>query len=409
MTTSSLDTIKAREESLLCRTYGRYPVSIASGKGSRVTDLDGKEYVDLLAGIAVTSLGHCNEEIAQVIEKQARKLIHVSNLFYQEEQLELAEELLSLSHLGKAFFCNSGAEANEAQIKLARRYMQRVKNVDAYEIITLDKAFHGRTYATMAATGQERFQDGFAPIPDGFKTVPWGDLNVLEAAITPKTAAVLVEIVQGEGGIRPMHAEYAKGIEALCREKGILFLVDEVQGGLFRTGKPWAFQHFDLKPDAISCAKALANGLPMGAMLATDEMARGFEAGSHATTFGGGALTSAVAAKTVEIMLRDHLAERAAALGAHVKEELAALQQRLPEKIREVRGVGLMLGIELTGDGQPVWEELLRRGYICNLSHGVTLRLLPPLTLTAHDVEKALAILNEVLSEMAQKSPEEQA
>lgn len=219
MTTSSLDTIKAREESLLCRTYGRYPVSIASGKGSRVTDLDGKEYVDLLAGIAVTSLGHCNEEIAQVIEKQARKLIHVSNLFYQEEQLELAEELLSLSHFGKAFFCNSGAEANEAQIKLARRYMQRVKNVDAYEIITLDKAFHGRTYATMAATGQERFQDGFAPIPDGFKTVPWGDLNVLEAAITPKTAAVLVEIVQGEGGIRPMHAEYAKGIEALCRER----------------------------------------------------------------------------------------------------------------------------------------------------------------------------------------------
>ena len=262
MTTSSLDTIKAREESLLCRTYGRYPVSIASGKGSRVADLDGKEYVDLLAGIAVTSLGHCNEEIAQVIEKQARKLIHVSNLFYQEEQLELAEELLSLSHFGKVFFCNSGAEANEAQIKLARRYMQRVKNVDAYEIITLDKAFHGRTYATMAATGQERFQDGFAPIPDGFKTVPWGDLNVLEAAITPKTAAVLVEIVQGEGGIRPMHAEYAKGIEALCREKGILFLVDEVQGGLFRTGKPWAFQHFDLKPDAISCAKALANGLP---------------------------------------------------------------------------------------------------------------------------------------------------
>lgn len=211
MTTSSLDTIKAREESLLCRTYGRYPVSIASGKGSRVTDLDGKEYVDLLAGIAVTSLGHCNEEIAQVIEKQARKLIHVSNLFYQEEQLELAEELLSLSHFGKAFFCNSGAEANEAQIKLARRYMQRVKNVDAYEIITLDKAFHGRTYATMAATGQERFQDGFAPIPDGFKTVPWGDLNVLEAAITPKTAAVLVEIVQGEGGIRPMHARIRQG------------------------------------------------------------------------------------------------------------------------------------------------------------------------------------------------------
>lgn len=213
-------------------------------------------------GIAVTSLGHCNEEIAEVVEKQARKLIHVSNLFYQEEQLDLAERLLSLSHFEKAFFCNSGAEANEAQIKLARRYMQKVRGIDAFEIITLQNAFHGRTYATMAATGQTRFTDGFLPIPPGFKTVPWGDLNELEKAITPQTAAVLVEIVQGEGGVRPMSADYAKGIEELCRRKGVLFLVDEVQSGLFRTGKPWAFQHFDLHPDIISSAKALANGLP---------------------------------------------------------------------------------------------------------------------------------------------------
>ncbi|MFR6519751.1 MAG: acetylornithine/succinylornithine family transaminase [Bilophila wadsworthia] len=396
MTTSSLDTIKAREESLLCRTYGRYPVSIASGKGSRVTDLDGKEYVDLLAGIAVTSLGHCNEEIAQVIEKQARKLIHVSNLFYQEEQLELAEELLSLSHFGKAFFCNSGAEANEAQIKLARRYMQRVKNVDAYEIITLDKAFHGRTYATMAATGQERFQDGFAPIPDGFKTVPWGDLNVLEAAITPKTAAVLVEIVQGEGGIRPMHAEYAKGIEALCREKGILFLVDEVQGGLFRTGKPWAFQHFDLKPDAISCAKALANGLPMGAMMTTDEVSKGFVAGSHATTFGGGALTSAVAAKVVRIMKRIISTSARPALAASSWSPSA--YQQPPGTIKEVRGLGLMIGIELAFPAKAVWEELIRRGFICNLSHEVVLRLLPALNIPEEDLRAFADTLEDILA-----------
>ena len=367
MTTSSLDTIKAREESLLCRTYGRYPVSIASGKGSRVTDLDGKEYVDLLAGIAVTSLGHCNEEIAQVIEKQARKLIHVSNLFYQEEQLELAEELLSLSHFGKAFFCNSGAEANEAQIKLARRYMQRVKNVDAYEIITLDKAFHGRTYATMAATGQERFQDGFAPIPD-------------------------------EGGIRPMHAEYAKGIEALCREKGILFLVDEVQGGLFRTGKPWAFQHFDLKPDAISCAKALANGLPMGAMMTTDEVSKGFVAGSHATTFGGGALTSAVAAKVVRIMKRDHLDERAASLGGEFMESIRRISESHPGTIKEVRGLGLMIGIELAFPAKAVWEELIRRGFICNLSHEVVLRLLPALNIPEEDLRAFADTLEDILA-----------
>ena len=396
--TTSLDAIKSREESLLCRTYGRYPVSVASASGSRMTDLDGKEYVDLLSGIAVTSLGHCNEELAEVIERQARKLIHVSNLFYQEEQLDLAEELLSLSHFDKAFFCNSGAEANEAQIKLARRYMQRIRNVDAYEIITLEKAFHGRTYATMAATGQQRFQDGFAPIPEGFKTVPWGDLAALEAAITPKTAAVLVEIVQGEGGIRPMPAAYAKGIEALCRKKGILFLVDEVQGGLFRTGKPWAFQHFDLKPDAISCAKALANGLPMGAMMTTDEVSRGFVTGSHATTFGGGALVSAVAKKTVEIMKRDHLDERAARLGAALMDTVRAIGERHPGTIAEVRGLGFMIGIELAIPGKPVWEELIRRGFIVNLSHDVVLRLLPALNIADADLDAFAVALESILA-----------
>lgn len=400
MSTSSLDAVKSREESLLCRGYGRYPIAVASGKGSRLTDIDGKEYVDLLAGIAVTSLGHCNEELAQVIEKQARKLIHVSNLFYQEEQLDLAEELLSLAHFGKAFFCNSGAEANEAQIKLARRYMQRVRNRDAYEIITLDKAFHGRTYATMAATGQERFQDGFAPMPEGFKTVPWGDLNALEAAITPKTAAVLVEIVQGEGGIRPMYAEYAKGIEALCRKKDILFLVDEVQGGLFRTGKPWAFQHFDLRPDAISCAKALANGLPMGAIMATDEVAKGFVTGSHATTFGGGALTSAVAAAVIRIMKRDRLDERAASVGGAFMERMRRLAESLPGTIREVRGLGLMIGVELAFPAKEVWEELIRRGFICNLSHETVLRLLPALNIPEEDLTAFADTLEDILTDI---------
>ncbi len=400
MSTSSLDAVKSREESLLCRGYGRYPIAVASGKGSRLTDIDGKEYVDLLAGIAVTSLGHCNEELAQVIEKQARKLIHVSNLFYQEEQLDLAEELLSLAHFGKAFFCNSGAEANEAQIKLARRYMQRVRNRDAYEIITLDKAFHGRTYATMAATGQERFQDGFAPMPEGFKTVPWGDLNALEAAITPKTAAVLVEIVQGEGGIRPMYAEYAKGIEALCRKKDILFLVDEVQGGLFRTGKPWAFQHFDLRPDAIPCAKALANGLPMGAIMATDEVAKGFVTGSHATTFGGGALTSAVAAAVIRIMKRDRLDERAASVGGAFMERMRRLAESLPGTIREVRGLGLMIGVELAFPAKEVWEELIRRGFICNLSHETVLRLLPALNIPEEDLTAFADTLEDILADI---------
>ena len=389
--------VKAGEESLLCRSYSRYPLAIVRGKGSRLWDVDGKEYVDLLAGIAVTALGHCNDEICAALEAQARKLWHVSNLFYQEEQLELATLLLSTSHHGKAFFCNSGAEANEACIKLARRYMRSVKKRDAYEIITLGGCFHGRTLGALAATGRESLSQGFTPLPEGFKQVAAGDLAALEAAITPATAAVLVEVVQGEGGIVPLPADYLHGVEALCRKHDILLMCDEVQAGLCRTGKFWAFQNYDITPDIISMAKSLANGLPMGAMLATDEVAQGFEAGSHATTFGGGALVSAVAAKTVEIMLRDHLSERAGALGEHMKEQLAALQQRVPGKIREVRGLGLMLGIELTVSGKDVWEELLRRGYICNLSHGVTLRLLPPLNIDQSDLDSFVATLEDIL------------
>ena len=389
--------VKAGEESLLCRSYSRYPLAIVRGKGSRLWDVDGKEYVDLLAGIAVTALGHCNDEICAALEAQAHKLWHVSNLFYQEEQLELATLLLSTSHHGKAFFCNSGAEANEACIKLARRYMRSVKKRDAYEIITLGGCFHGRTLGALAATGRESLSQGFTPLPEGFKQVTAGDLAALEAAITPATAAVLVEVVQGEGGIVPLPADYLHGVEALCRKHDILLMCDEVQAGLCRTGKFWAFQNYDITPDIISMAKSLANGLPMGAMLATDEVAQGFEAGSHATTFGGGALVSAVAAKTVEIMLRDHLSERAGALGEHMKEQLAALQQRVPGKIREVRGLGLMLGIELTVSGKDVWEELLRRGYICNLSHGVTLRLLPPLNIDQADLDSFVATLEDIL------------
>ena len=389
--------IKAQEEALLCRSYSRYPVAVVRGKGSRLWDVDGKEYVDLLAGIAVTALGHCNDEVCAALEAQAHKLWHVSNLFYQEEQLELARLLLGTSHHGKVFFCNSGAEANEACIKLARRYMRKVKQRDAYEIITLGGCFHGRTFGALAATGRESLSDGFTPLPDGFKQVPANDLAALEAAITPATAAVLLEVVQGEGGIVPLPGDYLRGVEALCRKHDILFICDEVQAGLCRTGTFWAFQQHGLTPDAISMAKSLANGLPMGAMLATDEMARGFEAGSHATTFGGGALASGVAAKCVEIMLRDKLADRAAVLGRHVMDRVRAIQDKLPGTVREVRGLGLMIGIELAVDAAAVWRELISRGFICNLSHGVTLRLLPALTIDKADLDAFIDTLEDIL------------
>ncbi len=389
--------LKSREEALLCRTYGRYPISVIKGQGSLLWDVDGKEYIDLLSGIAVTGLGHCNSELAECLSTQAHKLWHVSNLFYQEEQLDLAEKLLSTCHMQKAFFCNSGAEANEALIKLARRYMQKVKKRDAYEIVTLSGCFHGRTLATVAATGQERFQDGFMPMPKGFVQVPWGQMDELKAAITPQTAGILVEIIQGEGGIRPMPEEYIENIEKLCREKDILLLVDEVQTGLCRSGKFWAFQHYNIKPDIISMAKALAGGMPMGGILTTDTVAAGFEAGSHATTFGGNALASAVASKCVEILLRDNLAARADELGKYFMQKVTELGQRLPNTIKEVRGSGLMLGIDLNMDGKPIWDALLEQGFILNLTQDTVLRLLPALTIEQEHLDAFLQALEQIL------------
>lgn len=397
---AAFEAIKKEEEQLLCRSYSRYPVAIARGEGSLLWDVDGKKYIDLLAGIAVTALGHCNPEVCAALDTQARILWHVSNLFYQREQLELAKVLLSTSHHGKAFFCNSGAEANEACIKLARRYMRKVKKRDAYEIITLEGCFHGRTLGTLAATGRESLSDGFVPLPAGFRQVPALDTAALKAAITPATAAILIECVQGEGGIVPLPPDYLREVEKICRANDILLICDEVQCGLCRTGKFWAFQHAGLRPDAISVAKALANGLAMGAMLASDEMAKGFEAGSHATTFGGGALVSAVAKKVVEIMLRDDLAQRAAIQGERLKGRLMDLAGKYPQKIREVRGLGLMLGIELAFDAKDVWLTLLDRGFICNLSHNVTLRLLPALTIPEDYLNQFVDTLDGILGKV---------
>ena len=389
--------IKAREEKLLCRTYGRYPIAVSHGKGSKLYDFDGREYIDLLSGIAVTALGHANEEIAQVLAEQSRKLTHVSNLFYQEEQLALAEKILATAHFSKAFFCNSGAEANEAAIKLARRYQQKVKGRNAYEVITFTGCFHGRTLATVAATGQAKFQDGFFPMPEGFCQIEWGNLDLLEKTINPKTAAVLIEIVQGEGGIRPVTTEYIKGIQDLCHKHGLLFMVDEIQAGLCRTGKFWGFQNFDVQPDVLTTAKALANGLPMGAMLCTEEMSKGFEVGSHATTFGAGALMSAVAGKCIDIMQRDHLAGRALELGTWAMNRFRQIGERCPGKIKEVRGLGLMIGIDLTFDGKEIWEALIAKGFILNLTQGTVLRLLPALTIDKADLELFALSLEELL------------
>lgn len=394
---TTFERIKHEEETLLCRTYNRYPIAVDRGLGSRLWDYDGREYVDLLTGIAVTALGHCHPEIAETIAAQAKKLLHVSNLFYQQEQLTLAKRLLATGHFGKVFFSHAGADANEAAIKLARRYQQRVKNKNAYEVITFEGCFHGRSLATIAATGQERFQDGFYPMPDGFSQVPFGDPAALEAAISEKTAAVLLEMIQAEGGVRPVTKEFVQAVARICREKGVLFMADEVQAGMGRTGKWWAFQHFGIEPDIISVAKSLANGLPMGAMMTTDEVAQGFITGSHASTCGGGAIASAVAAKVLEIMERDKLVDRAAKLGAWAMNRFRTVADACPGSITEVRGMGLLMGIELAFPGKEVWTALLERGFILNLTQEKVLRLLPALTIDQDDLERFAQALEAVL------------
>lgn len=390
--------IKKCDAAAICRTYARYPLAVNRGEGTRLFSPEGKVYTDLLAGIAVCNLGHSHPELVDVICAQARKLIHVSNLFFQEEQVQLAEKLLGTCHLGRVFFCNSGAEANEGAIKLARRYMREGRGEERYEIITVTGSFHGRTLATLTATGQDKIKTGFGPLPEGFVTVPFGDLDAMKVAMNDRTAAVLIEMIQGEGGVRPLPDDYARGLAALCAERGVLLMIDEIQTGVGRTGKFWAHQHLGLRPDVVTVAKGLAGGLPMGAVMCTEEVSRGFPPGSHGTTFGGNALISAVAKKVIEIIERDDLCGRAAHLGEHLRGRLAAVRERFPKRIADVRVYGMMVGIELTSPGADVWKALLEKGFVLNLTQDTVLRLLPPLVITEEELDAFADALESVLA-----------
>jgi acetylornithine aminotransferase len=394
---SSPPQIAEREKRLLCPTYTRYPLHIVQGHGARVKDAQGREYVDLLAGIAVCNLGHCHPEVTQTICQQAARLVHISNLFYQTPQLDLAEKLLASCGLERVFFCNSGAEANEAAIKLARRYAQEVQGKQAGEIISVQGSFHGRTLATLAATGQEKIQQGFAPLPSGFVTVPFADTQALETAVNPQTVAVMLEVIQGEGGVRPAPQEYLLQVRELCNRHGLLLILDEVQTGMGRTGRMWAHQHTGISPDIMTVAKGLGNGLPIGAMLCTENLSQAFSAGSHATTFGGGPLVAAAGAKVLEIIDRDGLCPRAQSLGQNFKDLLQEVKKCHTDKIREVRGQGLMLGVELAHSGPEVWQALLDRGFICNLTQNTVLRLLPPLVIEEQDLRAFADALDQIL------------
>jgi len=391
--------IEQKTQKYLCPTYSRYPLAVKSASGCRLYDFNGREYVDLLAGISVCNLGHSHPEIVQAICSQARKLVHVSNLFYQEEQVLLAEKLVETCHLDRVFFCNSGAEANEAAIKLMRRYMHNARGQDRYELITFSGSFHGRTLATLTATGQDKIKEGFAPLPDGFRHVPLNDVQALENAVNENTAAIMAECIQGEGGIKLMSPEFKEKINELQRSRDLLLIVDEIQTGLGRTGSLWAFEQEGLEPDMFTTSKALAAGLPMGALLAGEEIASAFGPGSHGTTFGGGPLPSVAALKSLEIIQRDELVEYSRKVGRWAAERFREAGRKCPGTIKEVRGRGLMLGIELNFPGKEIWNALLDKGFVLNLTQESVLRLLPPLTIPGQDLEDFAQALEQALGD----------
>lgn len=380
-------------------TYNRLPIAPVKGAGARLWDADGKEYLDFVAGIAVCALGHAHPAVAEAVAEQARRLVHVSNLYHIAPQARLAQLLVENSCGDRVFFCNSGAEANEAAIKLARKYAKLRLGPDKYEIITALKSFHGRTLATVTATGQTKYQKGFEPLPPGFQYVPFNDLEALEAAVGPHTCAVLLEPVQGEGGVYPATPEYLAGVRELCSRRGLLLIFDEIQCGLGRTGRLFAYQHYGVEPDVFTLAKALGNGFPIGALVAKEEVAAAFSPGDHASTFGGNPLACAAAVATLEYMLANGVVENAARVGAYFKDRLAGLAKEFPF-VREVRGLGLMLGAELDTEGAPVVDRCRERGLLINCVDGHILRFLPPLVIGPEEVDEALEILREAFQEV---------
>ena len=388
--------ITALADENIMHTYRRFPVVLARGKGQKVWDVNGKEYLDFVAGIAVCNLGHSHPGVIDALKKQLEKLTHVSNLYYTEPQARLAKLLVDNSFADKVFFCNSGAEANEAAIKLARKYAHENLGADKFELITMKDSFHGRTMATITATGQEKFQFGFTPLLEGFTYVPFNDLNALEKAINKKTCGVMVEPIQGEGGVNIPDARYLKEVRALCDEHKILLIVDEVQTGIGRTGKLFAYEHAGIEPDIMTLAKALGNGFPVGAMLATDKIAESFAPGNHASTFGGNPLAMAAALATLEIMLQEGILDNCRKTGDYFLKELKKLEKK-HALINDVRGKGLMLAVTLNMEAAEIVRECMQKGLLINSTGGKTLRFVPPLIITDKDVDQAVDILNEVM------------
>ncbi len=388
--------VAALTDKFVAKTYARTPLALVKGRGVKVWDADGKEYLDFLAGIAVNSFGHCHPAIVKAIKQQAQTLMHVSNLYHMQPQSELARELCRNSFADRVFFCNSGAEANEAAFKLARRYGQE-KLGGKYEIISTHNSFHGRTLATLTATGQEKVRAGYDPLPAGFRQVPYNKLDAMEAAIDEKkTVAILIEPIQAEGGVIVPNETYMLGLREICDQRRILLIFDEVQTGMGRTGKLFGYENFGVKPDIMTLAKALGGGLPLGAMLAREEVANSFGPGSHASTFGGNPVACAAGLAVMQL-LKSGALKNCVQMGKYFVKGLEALKKRFPF-IREIRGKGLLIGVELEIEGSKIVDACMLEGLLMNCTAAKVLRFVPPLTIKKNEIDRGLSILEKVLA-----------
>jgi acetylornithine/N-succinyldiaminopimelate aminotransferase len=392
---STQETINLANTYIL-NTYNRVPVVFVKGRGTYIWDQDGKRYLDFFPGWAVSGLGHCHKRIVKTVSNQLKQIIHVSNNYYSYPQALLAQRLSSNSFGGKVFFSNSGAEANEAAIKLARAYGSKDGR---YKIITMDKSFHGRTLATLTATGQEKVKNGFAPLPEGFVHVPFNDIDAVKKAIDDATVAIMLEPIQGEGGINIADNDYIKQIRKLCSAKDLLLIFDEVQTGMGRTGKLFCYQHYDILPDIMTLAKSLGAGLPIGAMIAAEKLVDVLKPGMHASTFGGSPVVCAAANAALDAIEKENLLANANRMGHYIVKGLNKLKKRFPDTINSIRHKALMIGVELNIAGGSIVEACLEKGLLINCTQNNILRIMPPITVNKGQINKALKVLSDVFNE----------
>lgn len=382
-------------EQFVLNTYTKTPGVFVKGKGSVLTDINGKKYLDFFPGWGVNNVGHCHPKVMAAVRDQVSKLIHIPNNFYHPNQSKLAKEIARNSFPSKVFFCNSGAEAIESAIKFARMYGKN----DRYEIITMNNSFHGRTLGAMTATGQAKYKEGFGPLPSGFKSVPFNQIDALKAAITEKTVAVILELIQGEGGVNIAKDDYIKSVAKLCIDKDILLIFDEVQTGMGRTGEMFAYKNYGIKPDIMVLAKALGGGLPIGAMVVKNSIADTFKPGMHASTFGGSPLVCKAALGTFKAILSDKMLKNTKVLGPYILKQLNILKEKY-SCIEDIRGMGLMIGIQLNIEGAQVYKECFHNGLIINCTQGNILRFMPALNVTKKQADKALHILDKSIKKI---------